>query len=181
MRFHCDHEGICPLLESSNRFAFCKGRDANRRKVIEAQATRCRSRPTRSRPDRWPYSRAHHLALPTVREAVRRAGKRHRPQDRRGSRETSKPARRPARAARSSGCDGSRGPSGPFSFVPENKNPALAGPLRGGRYWARTSDPQLVESSTRLDAVGQAWTDAVKSASCWFYARLGWPCSDSFC
>jgi hypothetical protein len=55
-------------------FCVLQGRDANRRKVIEAQATRCRSRPTRTRPDRWPYSRAHHLALPTVREAARKIG-----------------------------------------------------------------------------------------------------------
>ena len=27
----------------------------------------------------------------------------------------------------------------------EDESPALAGLLRGGRYWARTSDPQLVE------------------------------------
>jgi hypothetical protein len=36
-------------------------------------------------------------------------------------------------------------PSRPLSFLTPNKNPALAGPLVSGRYWARTSDPQLVE------------------------------------
>jgi hypothetical protein len=29
--------------------------------------------------------------------------------------------------------------------IPENENPWASRGFRGGRYWARTSDPQLVE------------------------------------
>jgi hypothetical protein len=37
------------------------------------------------------------------------------------------------------------GPRGPILPTDRDKNPAEAGLFLGGRYWARTSDPQLVE------------------------------------
>ena len=37
-----------------------------------------------------------------------------------------------------------QGPRGPLCLS-RNENPRASGGFRGGRYWARTSDPQLVE------------------------------------
>jgi hypothetical protein len=59
--------------------------------------------------------------------------------------------------------------------------PRFAGLSLGGRYWARTSEPQLVESANQLVVTRHVWTPAHLTTFRLFGVSPRGPCFDKSC
>src|SRR4051794_30196764 len=66
-----------------------------------------------------------------------------------------------------------------LALTPKARNPAAGAGFRHGRYWARTSDPQLVEFAWLRDWDGRGATEALDQRDPAIRRRTRWPGLDA--